>query len=118
MPNSPLQDQVARLVSEHGAAAVNQSVADHVAGRVGAGAGKAAGAYITSIITGDQAFDEGVLAILGRCLGRTCERSLTDHETPAFAPVITKAIEVDLKLRRRIRTDEHGECFAGANTRV
>ena len=57
MPTNALHDQVAKLVADHGAAAVSTAVAAHAGGTPG----KAAGAYITSIITGDQAFDEGVL---------------------------------------------------------
>ena len=55
---TPLKAQVASLVATHGVAAVGQAVAAHAPA---SGAAQAAGAYITSIITGDQAFDEGVL---------------------------------------------------------
>ncbi len=57
MPVDPLKDNVAKLVAEHGVAAVSKAVSAHAGGSVA----PVAGAYITSIITGDQAFDEGVL---------------------------------------------------------
>ena len=57
MPIDQLKEQVAKLVADHGVAAVSKTVAAHTGG---AGT-QAMGAYITSIITGDQAFDEGVL---------------------------------------------------------
>jgi hypothetical protein len=54
-----LKDSVASLVAAHGAAAVSSEVAAHAG--VARPGSEAAGAYITSIITGDQAFDEATL---------------------------------------------------------
>ena len=55
-----LQDNVASLIAQHGVSAVNAAVSAAAAPGAALGA-KAAGSYITSIISGDQAFDEGVL---------------------------------------------------------
>lgn len=54
-----LHENVASLIAAHGANAVSSAV--NAAAAASTPGSKAAGAYITSIITGDQAFDEGVL---------------------------------------------------------
>ena len=73
MPVNALHDQVAKLVADHGAAAVSTAVAAHAGVTPGS---KAAGAYITSIITGDQAFDEGVLHQVSNVLATGAKASV------------------------------------------
>ncbi|MDI9847433.1 hypothetical protein QM467_05080 [Rhodoblastus sp. 17X3] len=55
-----LKDSVAALIAQHGVSAVNSAVTSAAAAATAPGQ-QAAGAYITSIITGDQAFDEATL---------------------------------------------------------
>lgn len=74
MPN--LNNDIASLIAAHGAAAVSSAVASHAAQASALNPSKAAGAYITSIITGDQAFDEGVLHRVSNVLAQGAQAGL------------------------------------------
>lgn len=64
-----LNDDIARLISKHGVDAVKQAtnVAQSSATKIGPNIGNVA-SYIKEIITGDQAFDERVLARVSKVL--------------------------------------------------
>src|SRR5262249_7376261 len=58
------------------------------------------------------ALDESVRAVRGSWWWLACERSFAEHEASAFAAVVAKTIEVDLKLRSRVSADVDRESFA------